>query len=246
MRWKTLAGRCIHRGLDEAEVHQNIAYRWLTLGSNALQTVINRRHPERPVLQYIKPLILAAQKMPGESCLLGLGGAGAAHALAPYLDGFQLDVVEQSLGVIEIAHSYFMTSRINHLRVIHQEALCFLQNTSSRYQHLMIDLFNAHLFPPQCNSSDFFTSCREVLLPGGILAINLANPQEQWPIFNLIRLHFQHCTVALPVAGTANMVIIAYKGASINSFLSFLKQNTRLKRLVWDSHWGHMAQIYAQ
>ena len=242
MRWKTFAGRCIHQGVDESNVYQNFTYRWLTLGSDALQTMLNRRHPERPILQYIQPLILASQKMPGDSCLLGLGGAGAAHALAPYLEGFQLSVVEQSLNVIEIAHRYFMTSRIKPLHVIHQEALCFLQSTTQRYQHLMIDLFNAHFFPAQCNSTDFFKHCREVLLPGGILAINLANPAEQWPLFNLIRAHFQNCTLALPVLGTANMVIIACKGSSINPFLSFLRQNSRLKCLIWDSRWGYMAQ----
>lgn len=243
MRWKTLAGRCIHQGLNEARVHQNMAYRWLTLGSDALQTVVNRRHPERPVLRYIQPLIIAAKKMPGDSCLLGLGGAGAVHALAPHLNGFQLDVVEQSADVIEIAHTFFLTSHINPLQVIHQEAFSFLQHTTSRYQHLLIDLFNAHFFPTQCSSADFFMHCREVLLPGGILAINLANPLEQWPIFNLVRIHFQHCTLAIPVKGTANMVIIAIKGTSINPILSLLKQNTCLKHLVWDSRWGHMAQI---
>ncbi|HBI22577.1 MAG TPA: hypothetical protein DDY37_08400 [Legionella sp.] len=243
MRWKTFAGRCIHRDMFDAKVHQNMVYRWLTLGSDALQTVINRRHPERSVLQYVQPLIFAAKTCPGDSCLLGLGGAGAAHALAPYLEGFQLDVVEQSLHVIEMAHTYFMTSRIRDLRVIHQEALFFLQHTDSRYQHMMIDLFNAHFFPRHCNSADFFKYCREVLLPGGVLAVNLANVEEQWPIFNLIRVHFQHCTIVMPVKGTANMVVLAYKGSSINPILSVLRQSARLKHLIWDAHWGYLAQI---
>ena len=243
MRWKTFAGRCIHRGLFDAKVYQNRVYRWLTLGSDALQTVINRRHPERSVLQYVQPLILAAKISPGESCLLGLGGAGAAHALAPYLKGFKLDVVEQSLDVIEIAHTYFMTSRITPLRVIHEEALYFLQHTSSRYQHIMTDLFNADSFPEQCNSADFFECCRKALLPGGVLAVNLANAKEQWPIFNLMRVHFQHCTIVMPVKGTANMVVLAYNGTSMNPILSVLKKSSKLKHLAWDPHWGYMAQI---
>jgi spermidine synthase len=244
MRCKTWAGRCIHQGFDEAKVYQNMNYRWLTLGSDALQTVIHRRHPERPILPYISPFTLAAQIIPGPSCLLGLGGAAAAHALNPYLNGFQLDAIEQSSDVIDIAHTYFMTSRIRHLNVIHQEAFSFLQHTTSRYQHLLVDLFNAHTFPTQCQNANFFEYCRNALMPEGVLAVNLANPDEQWPIFNWIRTHFQHSTITMPIHGTANLVVLAYRGASVNPLLSLLKENSRLKQLVWDAKWGYMAECH--
>lgn len=243
MMWKTLMGRCIHNGLNGAMVRQNLAYRWLTLGSDALQTLINRRHPERDGLQYIPALTMAAHTHPATSCLLGLGGAGVAHALAPYFHTARLDAVESNMDVIEIASNYFMTNQLKHLNIIHQDASLFVKTTQLNYQHVMVDLFNAHTFPEHCNTSDFFADCRRILLPEGILAVNLANMHEQWPIFLLIREHFQLCTLAIPVKGTANMVVLAYKGASVKPLLELCKHSFHKVNLAWDSKWGCIAEF---
>ncbi len=239
---KTLAGRCIHQGLDGTKVQQNLTYRWLTLDSDAIQTLINRRHPERSGLQYVPSLSLAARAVPGPSCLLGLGGAGVAHALAPCLCDFPLDAVESSHEVIEIAARFFMTGAIKNLNIIHQDAFLHVQRTQMRYQHLMVDLFGAHSFPEHCNNADFFRLCQRVLLPGGILAVNLANAHEQWPVSMLIREHFRLRTVCIPVNGIANMVVLACNGKSIKPLLSLIENHPRLKQLYWDSDWGYIAR----
>ena len=83
--WKTFAGRCIYASPNGAKVYQNLRYRWLTLGSDAIQTLLHRYQPQHFGLNYVNQLTFAAKHTPGDSCLLGLGGAGVAHALAPYL-----------------------------------------------------------------------------------------------------------------------------------------------------------------
>jgi len=50
MIWKAYAGRCIYHDSSHdihLQVHQNMLYRWLTLGSDAIQTLINRRIKQR-------------------------------------------------------------------------------------------------------------------------------------------------------------------------------------------------------
>ena len=243
MYWKTIAGRCIHHGTHGSRVYQNMTYRWLTLGSNALQTLIHRRHPERAGLAYIRPLTLAATALPGASCLLGLGGANIAHTLAPIMGDAGFTAVESSQEVIGIASSFFMTTQLKHLTIIHQDAHLFVQHHEEQYQHLMIDLFDAHSFPAHCNTADFFEACRRCLLPGGVLAVNLANLNEQWPILQLIRQHFPQCTVLIPVRGTANLVVLAYNGPKITPLLDALKQDRRLKKLIWCATWGCVATV---
>lgn len=243
MMWKTFLGRGIYKDSSGVIVWQNLSYRWLTLESDAIQTLINRRHPERAGLQYIPALMMAAQVMPATSCLLGLGGAGVAHALAPYFQNSRLDVIESNLEVIKIADAYFMTGQLKHLNIIHQDAKLFVQSTHTQYQHVMVDLFNAHTFPEHCNTSVFFANCRRILLPEGILAVNLANTHEQWPIFSIIREHFQYCTVAIPVKGSANMVVLANKGKSVEPLLELCKQRFHKINLTWDSKWGWIADI---
>lgn len=242
MMWKTLAGRCIYTNDSGMKVEQNLFYRWLKFDSNALQTVIRRRQPQAPVLEYIYPLTLCARASPGKSCLLGLGGGGGAHALGPYLGSHQLDAVEIDHNVITIADNFFMTKTIKNLNIIHQDANKFVQCARIQYQHLMIDLFDANSFPENCNNTNFFEQCRRLLLPGGILTINLANIHEQWPIFNHIRNHFPYSTVSFPVKNSANMVVLAYKGKSVNSLLDLLNRHQRLKQLTWDPKWGYVTR----
>ena len=239
MKWKTLAGRCIYQSKSGFKVKENMIYRWLTFDSNAIQTLISRHHPSRPAMQYIQPMTIAARANPGQSCLLGLGGASVAHALMGHS---YLDTIESSLEVIEIASAFFMTSQITNLNVIHQDAFLFVQHTEYRYQHLMVDLFNAHSFPEHCNNAAFFEHCKRILLPSGILAVNLANISEQWPLFFHIRELFFQCTVSIPVKGTANMIVLAYKGDSIKPLLDILENKPYSKRIVWDAKWGCVAE----
>ena len=242
MIWKTWGGRCIYQ-MEGIRVQQNFFYRWLTFDDGALQTVINRRCPARSFLQYIKPLTLCARTAPGNSCLLGLGGASAAHALQPYLKPFKLDVVENNQTVINIARTYFNTQTIQNMHIIHQDALTFVQQTTSdTYKHIMIDLFNAQTFPVQCNNSDFFKQCHRILLQEGILALNVANLHDQWPILNYVREHFGHCIVSIPVKHCANLVVLAIKSPSVNALLRLINENGNLKQLTWDSKWGYVAR----
>ncbi|MDF1684549.1 MAG: hypothetical protein P1U36_07795 [Legionellaceae bacterium] len=242
MIWKAFAGRCIYHDSSHdihLQVHQNMLYRWLTLGSDAIQTLVNRRHPERPGLSYIPLLSLAARINPAPSCLLGLGGAGVAHALSPYLGTHRLDAIENNHHIINICSRYFLTQHINNLNIIHQDAFSYVQNTPARYQHLMVDLFTATSFPENCNHVDFFGHCRRRLLPGGVLAVNLANRHEQAHIFSHIRTHFEHCTVSIPVKGTQNIIILAYKNSLIQPLLNMLETHSA-KQLTWDAHWGYV------
>ncbi len=241
--WKTLGGRCIFQTPSGVEVHQNLFYRWLNFGGDALQTLINRRHPEKISLGYIHQLAFAVRQQPAECCLLGLGGAGVAHALAPYLKESQILAVENNKEVIEIAKNYFMTKRIKNLSVTYQDANLFVQQCKTQYKHLLVDLYESRSFPEHCNNPDFFLYCQRLLLPDGILALNLTHSEEQWPIFNHLRDVFCQRTVSLPVKNAANLIVLAYNGKSVAPLLNLLKESGSLKELEWDTHWGCIAKI---
>ena len=239
--WKTFAGHCIYTSPNGAKVHQNYMYRWLTLGGDALHTLINRRHPEKPELGYIHQLGFAVREQPADCCLLGLGGAGIVHALAPYLKRSNILAVENNADIIEIANVYFKADSCKNLSVIYQDADRFVKDCEARYQHLIIDLFDSHSFPATCNTYDFFAHCHRMLLPDGILAVNLTHLQEQWPVFKHIRENFSERTVLLPVKGAANVVVLACKSPSVAPLLDILKTSRRLKELSWDALWGCVA-----
>ena len=240
--WKTIGGRCIYQSPNGIRIIDNYFFRWLMFDSLALQTLINKHSPKKSGLYYVDVLSLAAREKPGNCCLLGLGGAGIAHALAPYLKAYTLTAIEQSQEIIDIAARFFMTNTLANLDIIHSEASLFVSDCHTTFQHVMVDLFNANNFPDSCNNDDFFMNCRRILLPEGILAVNLANQSEQWTLFSKIKHLFNGMTVIIPVKKCANLIVLASKSDNLSSLLALLDDCKDIKRLVWDEQWGCMGQ----
>ncbi|MGC1181363.1 spermidine synthase [Legionella sp.] len=235
--WKTKLGICIYESPSGYKVYQNLFYRWLTLGSTALQTVINRRIPQKPVLHYLPILTLMARHYPNPTCLLGLGGAGVPLMLSTNNSSPSLVAIDNSEEVIDIAKRFFMIEKLKNFTVIHDNAMNYVQNSTTIYSHLLVDLYNANHFPPECINELFFSSCRKILAEDGFLAVNLANPQEQWPIFQIIKKYFNQ-TMVIPIKKSANMIVIASKCKHKKLFLHKIETSKELKRTVWVGSWG--------
>ena len=236
MRWKTFRGQLLHEPLLGVHVYQNPWYRWLTFGGTAIQTCIHRRHPENPVLSYIKPFIAAARIFPGDLCLLGLGGAGVLHALSPYWPTINIHAIESNATVIQLASDYFMIDRLASLRVEHQDAALFLKHSYGSYQHVLVDIFTGDEFSEQCNQVSFFEDCRRVLLTGGVLAFNLVDLTKAASLVSQIRDVFDGSTVILPIKKTSNVVMLAVKDKSIMPLIDKL----HLKKTIWKPQFGYI------
>ncbi len=240
---KTTFGQCLFESSSGLRVYQNAWYRWLTFGNNILQSVINRRHPENAGLKYIIPLTQMVLAFPGDCCLLGLGGAGVAHTLYPALSTSRVVAVDSCLEVINIARQYFMTSRILNLTTVHLQASTFVQSPSASYQHLIIDLHNGNDYPIECNNDAFFTDCKAMLNPEGILAINLINIKDKIQLLQRIRTIFNHYTLIVPIKGTTNTLIFAFNLLPSDLFLKRIEKMKWIKNLVWDTTCGLIGQL---
>ncbi|ASQ46083.1 spermidine synthase [Legionella clemsonensis] len=240
--WKTLWGACVHESTSGIRVYQNFLFRWLKFKGTTLQTLLNRYFPHRPGLYYVNSLTLFVRLSPGSCCMLGLGGAGVAHALSPFHQ-VKLTAVEYDGEVINIAKQFFRVNELSNLEIIHGDAQAFAMQTNKQFQHVLVDLFTHDVFPSQCNTEEFFYHCKRMLTTNGILAVNLANRSEQWPIFQLIRKNFHNSTLAVSVKKSANIIIFATKHKSANYLIDVLKQHKQLKNLFWDEKWGCVAEL---
>lgn len=239
--WQVKLGRCIYKSPSGYEVYQNFLYRWLTLGSSALQTVINRRKPQRSVLRYLPALTMMARFYPGNLCLLGLGGAGLLHLLTGFKWNHSLVAVDSSVEILDIAKRFFMVERIPNLKLIHCNAMDYLQGVTIRYKHVIADLYDANHFPVECATEEFFILCKRALTEDGILAVNLANIKEQWPIFQLIKKQFK-TAVVIPIRKSANLVVIASANNDKEFFIEQIRNTLEVKKIVWVKNWGYIAQ----
>lgn len=240
--WKTKLGQCIYTSPSGFKVYQNYWYRWLTLGSDTLQTVLNRRKPYKPVLDYVLPLTMLARSYPGQSCLLGLGGGAIPHLLYRDILNDPLTVVDYSKEIIQISCDYFYMNQLHPIHIIHQNAADFVRYTEDKFEHLIVDIYGDQHFPAECFNSDFFFNCKNKLSENGFLSINLANRNEQQPILQFIRQHFQFNTLLIPIKKSANVVIIASVNENTNNFLDKIRATKTLKRLFWIGDWGNIGE----
>lgn len=237
-----MIGRCIYRS-DSARVYQNLFYRWLMFRNNTWQTVLNRRNPEIPGLSYLTQLTIAARLNPGDCCLLGLGGGGVLHMLASMMHDKHMVAIEHSSEVIRLAKKYFKVGTIANLEIIEQDAAKFITTTPHRYQNVLADLFCEDEFPAWCNTDEFFVACRKILLPGGTFAVNIATESQRWNIFQHVRTAFDAKTIVMPVKDANNLIVLGCNDVSVMPFLQMIKQNWRLKKMLWDEKWGCMAYM---
>lgn len=234
--WKTYGGRCLDT-LHQVFVCQNIRYRWLTFESHTLQTLIHRKHPHRIELAYIHGLIYAAKQQPGSQCLLGLGGGGVIHALAQHREQPCI-AIESNATVIHYAHQYFMLERLKSLTIEQTEAQFFLKTTAKRFDHIMVDLFHAHHFPPSCNDEAFILACLKCLDSNGTLAINFADLHSQEQLMNAMIRHCWPNLVWIKIPKTINII-----GLSMPRVFSVLQKDKRIRQLMWDDHYGYIAEL---
>lgn len=236
----TIIKRCIYQSSSGIRVYQNPRFRWLTFGNQFIQTVIRRRHPQRPALDYISLIIQVVLNSPGDCCLLGLGGAGIAHALRPGLGTASIIAVDNNQEVIDIANRYFNLSDINHLITIHQNADRFVATAAGHYQHMLIDLHDANAFPHECNHPQFFAHCHALIKPGGTLIVNVLNIQKNRSLFEYIQRQFNNDVILVPIKATTNTLIVAYHLTHRNQLLNRVKTHGFIKHLIWDDYWGYI------
>ena len=237
--WQTKFGTCIYTSPSGYKLYENFFFRWLTLGSDALQTVISKRNPKKPILYYLPALTLMARTLPNNSCILGVGGAGVAQMLAS--KDYSISAIDSSDEILYIAQRYFMIDQLPNLNLIHQNAENYVQTCTHKYPHLIVDLYNANQFPQECNNDHFFLQCKNLLEKDGFFSINLANIKEQWPIYQLIKRCFKN-TLIIPIKKCSNMIIIASEHESRDLFIKQTQQNNEIKNIALVSSWGHVAE----
>ncbi|OGV28941.1 MAG: hypothetical protein A3E88_02600 [Legionellales bacterium RIFCSPHIGHO2_12_FULL_35_11] len=236
--WKTLIGKCIYHSPTGVKVHQNLIYRWLTIESNIIQTLINRFQLSNASLLYIKAITFASKNREGETCLLGLGGCAIPHALV--MQQSRITAIEINNDIIEIANKYFKAEKLKNLDIINADANAFLKNTDKKFQHLIIDIHDSSGFPKNCLNLDFFTNCKKVLCQGGTMTINLAKYSDFLAVTPLLNLSFPEISVTIPVPKTSNIVICKARGESI---LKQFTDTNLITKIIWDNTFGYLVKL---
>jgi SAM-dependent methyltransferase len=123
---------------------------------------------------------------------IGLGTGALPTALGA--EGIQVDVVEIDPVVVRFARSYFGFATRGE--VYEEDARTFLRRTESRYDLVVHDTFTGGTTPEHLLSLEVLRRIRDLLRPGGVLALNFVGYQNgpkaeaSWAVARTLRAVF--------------------------------------------------------
>ncbi len=164
------------QALPPVTVSEHDGVRYLHLGSVWVQGAMRLRKPQQVELDYIQRMLAALLWLPapdgeGQAVQLGLG-AGALTRFTTQQLGMATTVVEINPQVVDANTAWFrLPAAADVVLGDAQDWLAQAQPASVRLLH--VDLYDEEAAAPVLDSADFYTACRAVLEPGGVMAVNL-------------------------------------------------------------------------
>lgn len=196
--------------------------RYMHFGSEWIQGAMRIRHPDAPVLEYVRRMCawLLLMEPPARVLQLGLGAGALTRWALARLPGSRLVVVERSAAVIAAAHAHFALPREHpRLEVVQDDAGAYVARPSSRggFGLLQVDLYDQDARGPVLDTPAFYASCRRALAEPGVVVINLFGEHASFaPNRERIAEAFGGRVLELPPIAEGNVVLLALAGPPLD------------------------------
>jgi spermidine synthase len=126
---------------------------------------------------YISSFAYLPKARPEAKRALCIGlGAGSVPRTFALRHGIATEVVEIDPEIVRIAHRYFGFPA--DIPVIVEDGRTYVERTPERYDFVVLDAFRAETHPAHLFTREFFARVDAILVPGGVLAINMAGLPE--------------------------------------------------------------------
>ncbi|MFO1328017.1 MAG: spermidine synthase [Rubrivivax sp.] len=167
--------------LPPVTISEHEGVRYLHLGSNWVQGAMRLRRPDVVELDYVQRMLAALLWLPegtlaqGPAVQLGLG-AGAITRFTHGALGMPTTAVELNPLVIQACRLWFhLPPDGDGLTVLRRDAGHWLRHEAraGSVRLLHVDLYDQEAAAPVLDDEAFYSACRRVLQPGGVMAVNL-------------------------------------------------------------------------
>lgn len=238
MKFTATSGKIIYSCPSEdyiIEVRENGKYRWLHFGDNAIQSAMLIANPSSIVLPYLLPLLAGIEVFSPSIqrvLILGLGGGSLYRYFHESYPRADISVVEINQDVIDVAKTYFeLPPTSAHCKIIHADALEFLNETELTYDLIISDIYSTRHLPEILKSPPYYQACLERLKPEGLLTVNLVveDDVELRDTAKIVKEVFNKRTLLHPVKNYHNSLIF---GKNCVDFFKQLEQHQTQGDLV--------------
>ncbi|MCF6185964.1 MAG: hypothetical protein L3J49_00585 [Desulfobulbaceae bacterium] len=201
--------------------------RSLRFTGKSRQSCINLQEPHILQLAYTRWMMSALlfSGLPNRILLLGLGGGALVHFLVHHHPHLQIDVVEKSKTVIELARNHFGIPDRKQLHIHHLDAESFCTTSmaaATRYNLILIDIFDADAMAPSMNQQNFYSDLCMLLTKKGVLAANLwgANKTEFTRARKAMQVGCNRHVLQLKVPEKGNIICLGFRQLITRQVLS--------------------------
>lgn len=110
--------------------------------------------------------------------VLGVGGGTVIELLHGQFPKARITGVDIDTVIIDIAKKYFLTGDIAYINFTVADAMKFVQENTSTYGCIIIDIFIGNEVPEFVKTTSFITLCKQRLSPNGAVCINYLQDRE--------------------------------------------------------------------
>jgi spermidine synthase len=185
-------------------------YRWLQVGGNSIQGLMDVNAPNQILLPNIQALMATLLICPEPNRLLNLGfGCGSIERFfRGKLPGIEITSLESIEEVIRLAKEFFFLADEYH--IVNDSAENYLSKHNDTFDIILCDIFSDEQHSACLYEADFYEKVFNRLDKAGVVAINLLPDSEEDVIEILLPMkkYFDHISL-LEVSNHMNVVIYA-------------------------------------
>lgn len=202
--------------------------RQLQFSGDALQSRMRLDDPYALIAAYTRQMMsfLLFDPDPEHVLLIGLGGGSLAKFCYRHLPRAQITVVEIDTRVIALREAFSIPPDDHRFRIVHDDGARYLSRHQQPVSAILIDAFDRAGVSPSLATSEFFRHASRLLLPAGVLIMNLhGDPERFGEHLQKVRNVFGARTLLAKVTGNDNVLLYAFAegGASPAARQLFLR-----------------------
>ena len=166
-------------------VHDSLDSRSLHFSIGEIQSRMQLGAPDALDLDYTRTMmgLLLFKPQPERIAMIGLGGGSLAKFCHRHLPDAALVVVEINPHVIALRDAFQVPADSARFQVVQGDGAAFVRDTPARFDVLMVDAFDADGMPAELGAQRFYDDAQDVLVPGGLLVVNLHAGHPQCPVY---------------------------------------------------------------
>ena len=216
------------------EVIEDSECRSLYFGNRARQSSMLLHDPIALPLAYTRCMLAALlfRPRPERILLIGLGGGSQARFFLHHFPDCRLDCVESRASVADLATRYFALPDTPHLKIHIGDGADYVRRCPAQtYDLILTDAFDSDGINSSVCECSFYSDCRTLLKPGGVLAVNLwtTSGTAYKDILKNIETGFDGQLLRLPVERHANLIAFGLDRA--HSLTELKSMSRRAKKL---------------